>query len=229
MKKLVVLFSIFMLCSQCFFAVDSKHIKDSESKKDYKNKQVIIVHGFAANADKHWFKWLKNELEKNNSVNVKVLNMPNSENPNLQEWLNTLKNEVQNLDENTYFVGHSLGCITILRYLENLDSKNSKNFKGKIGGVFLVSGFYESLQILPQLDSFTKPTLDFSKVNSRVKTAFVFSARNDEIVPTTLSQNLATKLQAIFIQTPTGKHFMDREGVNTMPLLYDIIIDSINN
>ena len=33
-----------------------------------------------------------------------------------------------NNDENTYFVGHSIGCQAIMRYLESVDVK-------KIGGV----------------------------------------------------------------------------------------------
>lgn len=208
MKKISILFGILLIFTQFFCYADS--IKSSK-------KQVYIVHGFGANSDKHWFKWLKTELEKDKNISVKLLNMPNSKNPNLQEWLNTLAKEASKIDENTYFVGHSLGCISILRYLD------SKNLKSKVGGVFLVSGFYESLEILPQLDSFTKPPLDFARLDSKINSKFVFSARDDEIVPTTLSQNLAVKLKAIFIQIPTGKHFMDREGVKEMPLLRDIL------
>lgn len=214
------IFGIFLLLMQCFMFADSVAKTDSKGKK-----QVYIVHGFAANANKHWFNWLKTELEKDKNISVKVLNMPNSEAPNLQEWLNTLKKEAGKVDENTYFVGHSLGCITILRYLSSLDSKNAL----KIGGVVLVSGFYEKLKILPQLDSFVSVPLDFERLSKVINERFVISARDDEIVPTTLSNNLADKLQATFIQTPKGKHFMDREGVTTMPLVLFLLQNLFNN
>lgn len=181
-------------------------------------KQVYIVHGFGASADKHWFNWLKNALQKDKNVSVKILNMPNSENPSLEQWLETLRNEANVVGENTYFVGHSLGCISILRYLASLDSKNAK-----VGGVILVSGFYESLRILPQLDSFTKPKLDMKKLTHIVQNRLVISARDDEIVPTNLSENLAKILNATFIQTPNGKHFMDKDGVTQMPLVLFIL------
>lgn len=207
MRMLIYVFGALFCLTQFFCNADSIESKVSKNTK----KQVYIVHGFAANPSKHWFKWLESELEKDKNVSVKILNLPNSEKPNLQEWLNELKKEVKNVDSNTYFVGHSLGCITILRYVASLDSK--------IGGVILVSGFYEKLKILPQLDSFVTPTLDFNKIINLVQNRVVISARNDEIVPSILSNNLADKLQATFIQTANGKHFMDREGVDKMPLV----------
>jgi len=170
-------------------------------------KQVYIVHGFAAHPKKHWFSWLQSELEKD-GASVKVLEMPNSSNPNLNEWFKTLRTQVKS-GANTYFVGHSLGCISILRYLE---SENEQ-----IGGVVLVSGFYESLKILPQLDSFTKNVLNFEKLIQKVPKRVVITARNDEIVPTSLSVNLAAKLKATLIQTELGGHFMQEEGIKTMP------------
>lgn len=45
--------------------------------------------------------------------------MPNTANPNISEWVSTLDLKVEDLNENTYFIGLSIGCQTIMRYLEN--------------------------------------------------------------------------------------------------------------
>lgn len=172
-------------------------------------KQVYIVHGFDAHPNKHWFSWLKSELEKEGAA-VKVLELPSAQNPNLSEWLETLRAEVKP-GANTYLVGHSLGCITILRYLESLKTGE------KVGGVVLVSGFYEKLSILPQLDGFVRDGVEFEKVVQKAGGRVVISARDDQIVPTSLSENLAKRLKATFVQTETGGHFMESEGVKTMP------------
>ncbi|TQR33166.1 serine hydrolase family protein [Campylobacter sp. MIT 99-7217] len=178
-------------------------------------KEVYIVHGFDANPSKHWFSWLKDELEKE-GAKVNVLTMPNPTDPKLSEWVKTLQKQIK-VGENTYIVGHSLGCITILRYLDKL-KKNQK-----IGGVVLVSGFYEKLSILPQLDSFVNPTLDFEKVSKIAQERVVISSRDDMIVPTNLSSNLALKFKATFIQTELGKHFMQDDGFTSFPLVLSVL------
>src|SRR3989338_7383135 len=99
-------------------------------------KRVFIIHGWEGSPEANWFPWLKKELE---SIGVKAeaLEMPNTNHPVMSEWIGHLKNVVSEPDENTYLVGHSLGVIAILRYLESLDGEK------KIGGVILVAGFPE--------------------------------------------------------------------------------------
>lgn len=92
--------------------------------------QVYIVHGYTANADKHWFPWLEQELAKC-GVSCERLNMPDSAKPSLDGWLNHLAQNVE-LTDQTVFVGHSLGCIAILNFL-------AKNY-AKIKGAVFVSG-----------------------------------------------------------------------------------------
>lgn len=72
-------------------------------------KRVFIVHGWDDNPKKHWFPWLKKELEKRN-FEVYVPQLPDSENPRIYNWVPKLAETVNTSDEQTYFVGHSLGC-----------------------------------------------------------------------------------------------------------------------
>lgn len=174
-------------------------------------QKVYIIHGYDAHPQKHWFVWLKNELEKDNNVSVDILNLPNANNPTLESWINALNEQINKIDENTFFIGHSLGCITTLRYLEGLDSK-------KVGGVLLVSGFDKPLSILPSLDPFVKEPLDYKKLQKNIKQKIVLSAKDDEIVPTELSKDLAKNLGAEFIQAKQGGHFMETDGFKTFPL-----------
>ncbi|WP_460151553.1 RBBP9/YdeN family alpha/beta hydrolase, partial [Priestia megaterium] len=75
-------------------------------------KQVYIIHGYGASPSNHWFPWLKEKLIADNHQ-VSVLHMPNSSDPKKEEWLKTLANKIKNLDNNAYFVAHSLGSITL--------------------------------------------------------------------------------------------------------------------
>lgn len=73
--------------------------------------------------------------------------MPDTDNPKLGSWLKHLVKTVGTPDKNCYFVGHSLGCITIFMYVESLKENQ------EIGVVILVAGFASNLGY-SELDSF---------------------------------------------------------------------------
>jgi len=95
-------------------------------------KKVYIIHGWAMDSNMSWIKWLEKELSKKN-IEVHALDMPNANQPKIEEWVDYLKKNVKGLDEESFFVGHSVGCQTILRFLE----KEPKELK--IGGCVFVA------------------------------------------------------------------------------------------
>lgn len=98
-------------------------------------KRAIIIHGFKGKPDTNWKPWLKKELETR-GFNVEVPEMPNTEHPDVSEWVNKLNKTVGKMDgEQVYLIGHSLGCITILKYLEALSEDQ------KIKASVFVAGF----------------------------------------------------------------------------------------
>lgn len=66
--------------------------------------------------------------------------MPNTSNPTIEKWVETLNSKVDKLNNETYFIGHSIGCQTIMRYLETKEIT-------KIGGILFVAPW---LDLLPQ-------------------------------------------------------------------------------
>lgn len=61
-------------------------------------------------------------------ISVTIPNLPDTNNPKVTNWMHTLKNSFDNIDEDTYFIGHSLGCSAILRFLKDLP-KNNKSWR----------------------------------------------------------------------------------------------------
>src|SRR3989344_6946533 len=99
-------------------------------------KRVIITHGWGGHPKGDWFPWLKKELEAK-SFEVHIPRLPNAENPRIEKWVPKLAQVVGVADEETYFVGHSMGCQAIARYLESLPEGV------KIGGAVFVAGFFK--------------------------------------------------------------------------------------
>jgi len=101
-------------------------------------KRVFIVHGWDGYPEEGWFPWLKNELEAKD-FEVSVPQLPEAKTPRIYNWVPALSKAVGTPDEQTYFVGHSIGCQTIARYLESLPEGV------KVGGAVFVAGFFKRL------------------------------------------------------------------------------------
>ncbi|SMB89528.1 hypothetical protein SAMN05660772_01337 [Pasteurella testudinis DSM 23072] len=181
---------------------------------------IYIVHGYTASVDSNWFPWLKTTLE-NKGITTTVLPMPESHNPNDEAWLAYLKNNIT-ISKNTILVGHSLGCIAILKYVEQLPITQ------KIRGVVLVSGFAEKVDTLPELDQFNQNPTNYHDLIIKIQTRIVIASLNDEIVPYHYSERLKERLQAEYYTLQNGGHFLDRDGFSEFPLVYEQITKITN-
>src|SRR3989344_1681977 len=88
-------------------------------------KRAVIVHGWGGSPNELLIKLIKAGFEKK-SFEVTAPQMPNPEEPKIDEWVNFLSDVIENIDENTYFIGHSVCSQTIMRYLEKQNKKVAK-------------------------------------------------------------------------------------------------------
>ncbi len=183
---------------------------------------IYVIHGYTSSSEAEWFPWLKEQF-KNSPVKIDIPNMPDSQDPHLESWLKHLSKNILDIDENTIFIGHSLGCVTALRYILE------KNIK--IKGAILVSGFINENPMDEQtegLQEFVDGPLDIKRIKSLIPSRIVITATDDDIVPTEATQNLAESLDANLIILPSGKHFIARDGYTNFPVLLNEIKKLIN-
>jgi predicted alpha/beta hydrolase family esterase len=185
-------------------------------------QKIFIIHGFMAGPDSHWFSWLKQQAEQM-GAEVRVLQMPNSSAPDDAAWRSTMKSEVRDADENTFFVGHSLGCVTALRFIESLHQST------RVGGVVMVSGFSGPVDTLPELDGFTHQSLDFELLKKRILQRAVLLSLNDDIVAPKHSLKLSQDLDAELQGIPHGGHFLDRDGFERLDKAWEILKAMLKN
>ncbi len=179
-------------------------------------KKVIIIHGWEGSPQANWFPWLKKELEAKGFI-VGVPTMPNTMHPTLESWLAYLKKNTGEPDESTYFVGHSLGVITILRYLESLEDK-------KVGGIVLVAGFPEPIGY-EEIDNFFVKPLDYQRVKKTVDKIISIHSDNDPYVPLKNGAILKEKLGAELITIPNAGHFNAEDGFTELPVVLESILE----
>jgi len=179
-------------------------------------KKTYIIHGWEANPNCNWFPWLKEELTKRN-IKAIVPIMPNTNTPDCTEWVKHLKQIIKNPDKNTYLVGHSLGVIAILRFLELIPMNN------KIGGIILVAGFSEPIGF-KVLNSFFQTTLNYEKIKKSVKMIIVINSDNDPYVPIENGYLLRDKLEAKLIIIPNAGHLNEGDGFFRLPIVLDYLL-----
>jgi len=56
-------------------------------------KRVVMIHGWGGYPEEGWRPWLKNKLQEKN-VEVHIPEMPDTENPKMNEWLDKLKETI---------------------------------------------------------------------------------------------------------------------------------------
>ena len=110
-----------------------------------------------------------------------------------------------------FLIGHSVGCITILRYLESLPDDM------KIGGVVLVAGFTDDLGYMDSIEEkdvlpdFFQTSLDWDKIKSRANKFVAIHSDNDPYVQLKHAEVFKDKLGAEIIIKPGMKHFAGPE------------------
>jgi len=146
-------------------------------------KRVIVAHGWEGHPEEGWFPWIEKELE-GKGFDVSIPQLPDPDNPRIQEWVQKLEEAVGSPDGDTYFVGHSMGCQTIARYLERLPDDVV------VGGAVFVAGFFKSLTGLSddadvqEMDRhWLGAPIDLKKVKTHLKKSIAIFSDDDPFVP----------------------------------------------
>lgn len=97
-------------------------------------ERVFIVHGWDGSPNEKMHAHLTEELTER-GFEVHALKMPNSAKPEIKAWVNYLSKSVGEVSKNDYFIGHSIGCQAVLRYLAILNPED------EVGGVLLIAPY----------------------------------------------------------------------------------------
>ena len=138
-------------------------------------QRVFIVHRWSGGPNDDWRPWLKKKLEER-GYEVFVPEMPDTEVPVIEKWLSHLRDVVGTPDANTYFIGHSIGCQTILRYLQTINTK--------VGGAVFVAGWFnlenlEDDEVKGVARPWIETPVDFEKIRSVLPTSVLLISKDD--------------------------------------------------
>ena len=180
-------------------------------------KRVFVIHGFQGNPAKNWNPWLKKELEAK-GVQVTIPAMPTPSRPIQSEWVKKIAEAVGKPDSDTFLVGHSLGCIAILKYLESL--KKSE----KVGGCVFVAGFSEEIGI-SEIRNFFIKAVSWTKVKTHCSKFIAIQSDDDPFVPLFHGDIFKEKLGAKLIIKKNHGHFNWRTNCLKLPIALESVLE----
>ncbi|OGY27518.1 MAG: hypothetical protein A2802_00610 [Candidatus Woykebacteria bacterium RIFCSPHIGHO2_01_FULL_43_29] len=192
------------------------------------NPRVFIVHGWGAYPQDDWIPWLKSQLE-DKGCEVYNPSMPDTEHPKIETWVQLLTKLVGEINETTYFVGHSIGCQTILRYLESLPSGK------KVGGVVLVAPWVHLLPECvptPEDKKIAHPWLttpiNWEKIKTHTNQITTIFSDNDGCVPLTDADIFQTRLETTPLIEHDKGHFSGSDNITELPSALSAVLNMIH-
>ncbi len=161
----------------------------------------ILIHSTGGGPEETFYPCLRKAIEKK-GFNVISPFMTTPEEQTLENWFLAFEPYEKYVNENTIFMGRSIGPAFILRYLE----KNNK----KIKAAFLVAGFCSDIG-MPQFrkvtESFISKPFDWEKIRKNCRHFFVYNSDNDPYVPLEKGEELAKNLKTQLRLIKGAEHF----------------------
>jgi len=182
-------------------------------------QRLVLVHGYKGTPTNHWFPWLTEAMEKH-GWDVAAPALPAPDKPVCGDWVKTIAEAAGDVDDNTYIVAHSLGCIATLRFLESLPDGHA------CGGAILVAVFSETTDAgrSERRNSFLEPPLNYEKVKASVKKIVAIHSDNDPFIPLKNGEIMRDKLGAELHVVSNAGHFMKKDGFVEFPLVRERLL-----
>lgn len=174
-------------------------------------KHIVIAHALSVtpeftwgDAPGHlWYPAAQEALTKKGST-VKIPALPDANHPRLGPWTNALRTAVDSDPASTVLIGHSVGGIAVLRYLESLDLEEP------FAEAILVATNVFDVGYPEITAEFLATAFQYERIKKNVRQVVAISAIDDPVLapdPVKHGLVLLQQLGAKLIVQPHGGHF----------------------
>lgn len=173
-------------------------------------KIVYLIHRWGGNPESDWYSSVKEKLESNGFEMI-ILVMPKPEKPMIKEWIEEIDKNISKLnsEDEIYFIGHSIGCQAILRFLDGAEIK--------VRGILFVAPWLHLQNLGNDEEEIAKQWLeteiDFDKAKEKYEKMTCIFSDNDPWVPLSDKDIFKEKLGAKIIVEHDKGHFTEDDNV----------------
>ena len=186
--------------------------------------KFLILHGTRSDHTKHWFPWLKAELEKLGHE-VWVPDLPNANRPNIGNYNKLLLNSGWDFNDSVV-IGHSSGAVAILGLLPELPNG------AKIKTAILAGSFTKRLSQSPSWEMlrelFEEP-FDYEAIKQKADNFLFVHSRDDPVCDIDQARELCRQVKGEMIEFDQMGHFTTSHNpkFTKFPELLEIIKSKI--
>ncbi len=190
-------------------------------------KRIFIIHGWGGSPNEIMLRLLKEKIS-NKGLEVISPQMPNTNEPKIEEWVQYLEKIVEKPDEETYFIGHSVGCQAIMRYIETLPEKI------QVRKLIFIAGWFNLVNLEDEeeeriAEPWIKRPINFDRIKKISKEILVYISSNEYYG--CIEENTKTfkeKLGAKVLFEENMGHFTDDEGKEKLSNFVDKLVRNID-
>lgn len=188
-------------------------------------KRVFLIHGWGGSPGRDWMPWAKLQLEQLGYV-VHAPQMPDADNPEIEAWVAALDKEVSKPEYTDIFIGHSIGCQTILRYLEQTPEGTKVDKIIFVAGWTVLNHGSYSEEDIRIVKPWEETPINFGKVKGKANSFICIFSDNDSDVPFEENNRWFNDNLGVSTILEKGKgHFSEDTGVSELPILLNLLKD----
>lgn len=177
-----------------------------------------MVHQWMAGAEGDWRPWCKGELEQR-GYEVLVPDMPDIDTPVIEKWVGHLADVVGTPDKDTYFIGHSIGCQAVLRYLAAYNFEPLET----VGEAVFVAGWFdlenlEDEEIAAIARPWIQTPIDILKVKAVLPKSTLIISDNDPYDAFEENKRRFGEMGAKIVVLRGARHITAEDGFTELPV-----------
>jgi len=172
--------------------------------------RIILIHGFNANPQMNFHPWLRDELHQA-GFEVLAPELPFSGEPDLFEWLKAMEEQVGRIDADDIILGHSLGAVMALRYLESAEMSATPR------ALILVAAPWTHKRA--EMKSFFMSEFDADVLMWKAQDFIIVHSKDDELVPFDHAKKYRDILKGKLLTREGEDHYMGEQ----YPILLELI------
>lgn len=174
--------------------------------------RVILVHGYNASPEENFHPWLAAQLrDKGFEVVAPTLSLQKGEELDLPKIIEELETQVGLLTNDDIILGHSLGGLIILQYLEAVEMEGAPHAVILVASPWKVNSHNIRHLFIDEFDA------DVLMWKSR---SYIFvHSKDDKLVPFDHAEKFAKILRGVVVATEGDDHYMGK----VYPVLLEVI------
>ena len=181
-------------------------------------KKAFILHGMSGSVDESFGIKLKEDLTK---LGYQIFQPTFTilKDITLESWFNEMDKYKNEIEDDSIFICHSLGCLFIIKYFVKNNIKN-KLIISVAGGLCKHSEVFPGYEFLIPFIPEEDELINFEALNNKLYNIY---SDNDHIYKIFQLERYNEKANAIPVFLPNKGHFGRSSGVKEIPEIIDII------